>query len=101
MRPHALKRLVLTAVTVLAPVAALSPPAHADTAGAAASSDKCTMWPWPPVPPGFQKIADGYFTCESCSHDGEYGLARGSWTDYRCVTHQAGMEVFDALYVLR
>ncbi|WP_242895476.1 hypothetical protein [Actinomadura litoris] len=98
MRSQSIKSLGLTTVTVLTAVVALSaPPASADTAGPSSEPSRCLILP--SIPPGFHKIADGYFGCDFCSIDGDWGIANGRWTDYRCLMHFSGMEVFDALYV--
>ncbi|WP_242909491.1 hypothetical protein [Actinomadura terrae] len=96
MRPHARTRIVLTAATV-ASVAALSPPASADLARPDPQLPRCTILT--NVPEGYRKIVESYFTCELCFRDGDYGLAHGAWTDYRCKKYFVGLDVFAALWV--
>ncbi|MBT2207923.1 hypothetical protein [Actinomadura sp. NEAU-AAG7] len=98
MRSHAFRRLGPTAAVALASLAVLSsPPAFADAARPDPQLPRCSILT--NVPQGFRKIADTYFTCELCFRDGDYGLAHGSWTDYRCKLYWAGLDVFAALYV--
>ncbi|TMQ95078.1 hypothetical protein ETD83_23015 [Actinomadura soli] len=87
----------MSGAVLMAVVALSAPPTSADAAGPPSEPSRCLTLPL--MPKGFYKIADGYFGCDVCSMDGDYGIAHGHWPDYRGVLHFIGMDVYDALYV--